>query len=300
MLSSKYIKIIKNEEFREQYLEIIKTMGFSEEEDNESRDLLKHLLSSRAQYSLNENLDYLKSKFENIKAVFIFGGGPDAKNFLTFLKELPILKKFQSEKILIIAVDGATELLSKNNLFPDIIFTDLDGITQDIVKKYPPLKNSIFIVHSHGDNMDKIHNFRDLILFHKYIIGTTQTNSKLPIINHGGFTDGDRSLFLIENFLKKSHKLFLIGFDFGNVIGQHSKPTFKDVEIAGDIKRKKLAFGRKLLIEVCQRLLNITYFVELEYPIHKEIQKTFNGVKIKLLKLNNSSEIQKILQIISN
>ena len=53
------------------------------------------------------------------------------------------------------------------------------------------------------------------------VIGSTQTKSFGKMENFGGFTDGDRCVFLAEYFNAK--KIVLIGMDFGREIGKYSK-----------------------------------------------------------------------------
>ena len=77
-------------------------------------------------------------------------------------------------------------------------------------------KKSIFVVHAHGDNIGKL----ELVKNFKKCIGTTQTNSFSKVQNFGGFTDGDRSVFLASHFDAK--RIILFGMDFGNRIGRFS------------------------------------------------------------------------------
>ena len=76
----------------------------------------------------------------------------------------------------------------------------------------------------------------------KNCIGTTQTNPFNKIQNFGGFTDGDRGVFLASYFDAK--KIILFGMDFGNQIGKFSNTKKSDRET----KLKKLEIGRELLI----------------------------------------------------
>ena len=59
--------------------------------------------------------------------------------------------------------------------------------------------------------------------------------------NFGGFTDGDRAVFLAVHFNAK--KIFLIGFDFNNTIGEYSFVEKKDKKN----KIKKLKWCKHLL-----------------------------------------------------
>ena len=97
--------------------------------------------------------------------------------------------------------------------------------------------NIPIIVHAHGDNKGQL----DIVKKFKNKIGTTQSEKFGRLENFGGFTDGDRCVFLAENF--KAKKIILIGMDFGNTIGKYSKHIIKDPSL----KLKKLACGKKLL-----------------------------------------------------
>ena len=54
----------------------------------------------------------------------------------------------------------------------------------------------------------------------KNCVGTTQSKSFRKIQNFGGFTDGDRGVFLANHFGAK--KIILFGMDFGDRIGKFS------------------------------------------------------------------------------
>ena len=81
-------------------------------------------------------------------------------------------------------------------------------------------KGSIAIIHDHGDNIDKINEYVNQ--FEGKIMGTTQVSqaSFENLHNFGGFTDGDRCIFLLEYFYAK--KINLIGYDFKGKIGEYS------------------------------------------------------------------------------
>jgi hypothetical protein len=99
------------------------------------------------------------------------------------------------------------------------------------------------IVHAHGDNAEKIHLVKDF----KNCIGTTQTKPVGKVHNFGGFTDGDRCVFLANHF--KAKKIILLGMDFGTRIGKYSKATV----VNRTIKIAKLRRGKKLLKWLAQK-----------------------------------------------
>jgi uncharacterized Rossmann fold enzyme len=136
--------------------------------------------------------------------------------------------------------------------------------------KDPLYAETIFIIHAHGDNIEKIDEFSSFILDAR-VIGTTQTNTHLPVVNSGGFTDGDRALYFFENFLSQNHKLFLVGFDFGTQIGKYSKPHYDQDILASKIKRKKLEYGALITRNICQKYLSQIQFLEItKHFLHKD------------------------------
>jgi len=128
--------------------------------------------------------------------------------------------------------DGATRAIIENGLKPDIVVTDLDGDIKSLKKV--GRTNTLMVVHAHGDNTDKIH----LVKNFKNCVGTTQTKPAGRIHNFGGFTDGDRCVFLANHF--KAKKIILLGMDFGTRIGKYSKTTI----VNRTIKIAKLRRGK--------------------------------------------------------
>ena len=181
------------------YNEIINDFGYSKKKDVQSSRLLDSLLSKKTR------ITELKKLIEN-ESIFIIGAGP------SLLSCIPILKKYN--KITKIVADGATRALIENNLKANIVVTDLDG---DIpVLKRVGKTNTIMVVHAHGDNLEKLHLAKNF----KNCIGTTQAKPFGKIHNFGGFTDGDRCVFLANHF--KAKKIILFGMDFGTIIGSFS------------------------------------------------------------------------------
>ncbi|MFZ0185026.1 MAG: 6-hydroxymethylpterin diphosphokinase MptE-like protein, partial [Nitrosotalea sp.] len=128
-----------------------------------------------------------------------------------------------------------TQALIENKITPDIVVTDLDG-NIEYLKKSSGLK-SIMIVHAHGDNINRL----PYAISFKYSIGTTEDKPFGKIRNFGGFTDGDRCVFLADHF--GASKIILIGMDFGTRIGKYSKVG----KYNKSLKRKKLEKGKSLL-----------------------------------------------------
>ena len=161
------------------------------------------------------------------KTVFIIGAGPSLSKSLAYIKKCKNITK--------IVADGAVRALLERGIKPDILVTDLDGDLDSIIKigktKIP------IVVHAHGDNYDKL----EIVKGFSNVCGTTQTETFGKMMNFGGFTDGDRCVFLAEFFNAK--KIVLIGMDFGQVIGKYSKHKVSNRKT----KIKKLKFGKMIL-----------------------------------------------------
>jgi uncharacterized Rossmann fold enzyme len=223
------------------YIKILDDFGFKREDDEKSATYLNEMLSKRNHLSFNDlkNKIILKNKVhEDNKLNFIvFGAGPSIKKDVRYLKNHSNYFK----NYLIIAADGATSALLEENIIPDIIVTDLDGKIEDLLRAN--LKGSIFIIHAHGNNLNLIKKYTNSF---NEVLGTTQSMPYENIYNFGGFTDGDRAVFLAIALGGK--KILLAGMDFGRYVTNYSRPNIeKEIEIADDIKIKKLKYAEKLV-----------------------------------------------------
>ncbi|USS40170.1 DUF115 domain-containing protein [Thermococcus aggregans] len=207
------------------YLQIVSKMGYDIEEDRKAALLLRKLLLENENYILAETIkERIKEK------VYVFGAGPSLEKGLSE-------GKFSGT---LIASDGSTSALLEYGIVPDVIVTDLDGRFDDI-KRANDL-GAYVVVHSHGDNMDKLKAYVPKL---KNILGTCQTEPLDIVYNFGGFTDGDRAVFLAEELGAK--EIFLVGFDFGEIVGKWSKPYLKEHSPIWESKRKKFKIAQTLL-----------------------------------------------------
>ena len=207
--------------WEKRYFSILKELNYSEKKDKESALILDSILKK------TDTIKKVRKLIEG-KTIFVIGSGPSLSSAIPKLKKL--------EKSIKIAADSSLKPLVDNGIIPDIIVTDLDG-NEDTIKKISKTK-SIFVIHAHGDNIEKLQMVKKM----KNCIGTTQTNPFNKVQNFGGFTDGDRGVFLASYFNAK--KIILFGMDFGNQIGKFSNTKKSDRET----KLKKLEIGRELLI----------------------------------------------------
>ena len=206
--------------WKTKFKEIRREFGYSERDDLRSARKLNSLLKNKA------SKKQLQKIIEN-KTVFIIGAGPSLSRSLKYLKKCGNVTK--------IVADGAVRGLIEKNIKPDILVTDLDGDMKSITsigRTEIPV-----IVHAHGDNQEKL----DVIREFSNVIGSTQTDTFEKMENFGGFTDGDRCVFLAEYF--KAKKIVLVGMDFGKKIGKYSKERVVNPKI----KLKKLRDGKKIV-----------------------------------------------------
>lgn len=199
------------------YSEILSEFDYDRKKDVESAVKLNLILKKSSTKKLKELI--------NKKTVFVIGAGPSLSS------SLPYLREYNATKI---SADGATKALVESRIWPDIVVTDLDGDKNSLKKAS---EKCIVVAHAHGDNIDRL----DLALGFRNCFGTTQAKPFGKIYNFGGFTDGDRCVFLANHFAAK--KIILFGMDFGTKIGKYSKTKIVD----RNTKLKKLKYGKKLL-----------------------------------------------------
>ena len=201
------------------YSNILKEFEYDEKKDKEAAIILNSILK-RSTIN-NEILNLIKNK-----TVFVIGSGPSLSTAIPKLKNL--------KKSIKIAADSSVKPLVDNGIIPDIVITDLDGDENALEKL---ATKSIFVVHAHGDNINKLKFSKKF----KKCIGTTQSKPFSKIQNFGGFTDGDRGVFLANHFGAK--KIILFGMDFGERIGKYSNTKKSE----RTIKLMKLNKGKLLL-----------------------------------------------------
>ena len=202
------------------YNEILREFKYNKRRDMESAILLESMIKNQNQIKkINRLIDN--------KIVTVIGSGPSLSYAIPRLKQM--------KKTVTIVADSALKPVVESGIKPDIVVTDLDG-DERILKKVGKT-NTIFVVHAHGDNISKL----DFVGNFKNYLGSTQVKPFGKIQNFGGFTDGDRAVFLASYFNAK--KIILFGMDFGNRIGKFSntKPSERK------FKLKKLRKGKFLL-----------------------------------------------------
>ena len=194
------------------YRAILEDFGFSSALDEEAAKLLNELLRNREQS--------LFSAAEKLRGhdVLVVGNAPTLEEELENLHE---------RNRTFVAADGATAVLLEKDIVPEIVVTDLDGPFDAILEANK--MGAIATVHAHGDNLDALKRCVPQL---GMILGTVQCRPPQGLYNFGGFTDGDRCVFLAKELGAASIKL--LGFDFED-------------ESVTPRKRKKLAWAKKLI-----------------------------------------------------
>ena len=206
------------------YQDIRRQFGYSTEKDQEAAETLSNMIKRKAL-----DTKVLQRKITG-KQVMVIGAGPSLEKFAKYLK------RSEYKKYIKIVANGAVQALIENKIKPDIVVTDLDGNLLSL--REAARLGAVMVVHAHGDNIDILKKM--IPKFHR-LIGTTQVMPTENVYNFGGFTDGDRCVFLAEEFRAK--QIVLIGMEFGRHVGRYSKNTAKDIEL----KQRKMQAGRKLL-----------------------------------------------------
>ncbi len=186
----------------------------------------------------------------------IFGAGPSLKGNLHQLQELEQLHELKLDEFSIFAADGATTALLEEDLIPDVVVTDLDGKMENIYQANK--EGAVLVVHAHGDNQEKLKKHVPQL---DKVIGTTQSQPVGRVRNWGGFTDGDRAVFLAVELGVRS--IILAGMDFGTNTTHYSRPELGSaVAEADEIKQLKLQYAKELVEWVAKhedvRILNIS------------------------------------------
>jgi len=131
--------------------------------------------------------------------------------------------------------DGATTAALEAGRTPTAIVTDLDGRVEDEVEA--ARNGARVVIHAHGDNGPAIDEWLPQFPPQR-VLGTCQVDPVTPLLNPGGFTDGDRAVFLALSLGAREVRLY--GFDF-------DRPGPYSGRRGASMKPLKLAWARRLL-----------------------------------------------------
>jgi uncharacterized Rossmann fold enzyme len=206
------------------YKEILADFGFDREKDDEAARVASEIITYK-----REGIEKVKQEVERRikgKIALICGNAPCLERDI---RE----REFNNNprNYVVIAADGATSVLLRNAIIPGLVVSDLDGNIADII--YANRLGSIIVVHAHGDNIDMLKKV--LPVLNEDVICTTQSRPISNVFNFGGFTDGDRCVFLAKEF--GADRIELMGFDFED-------------EKVSERKKKKLKWAKRLIGDV--------------------------------------------------
>ncbi|NOZ82526.1 MAG: DUF115 domain-containing protein [Euryarchaeota archaeon] len=197
------------------YREICADFSISQEGDRRAACTLAELVRHRTPLSELERL--IAGQRVNV-----FGAGPS-------LERLSYLPAGTA-----IACDGATSFLLEHGKVPEVIVTDLDGRVEDVLEANK--RGSVVVLHAHADNVEAIRSYAPLL---RNVVPTAQSEPPEGVYNFGGFTDGDRAVFLAHAL--GAREINLYGMDFGAEVGRYS---FSE---PSERKLRKLEWGQRLV-----------------------------------------------------
>ena len=129
----------------------------------------------------------------------------------------------------VVAASDAATVVRSAGLAVDCMVTDLDE--EGDVARELTVEGTPVAVHAHGDNQAALRE-RVPELTVEWVLPTTQAEPVGPVVNPGGFTDGDRAAFLADHC--GAGELVFPGWDF-------------DDPNVDPMKRRKLDWAERLL-----------------------------------------------------
>lgn len=165
------------EAWKPAYEAILRDFGFDRTADERSRDVLADLLARQTPATLDD--------VELGGTVAVCGAAP------TLAGELDVVRAADS----VVAASTAVDVLEDAGVGVDCMVTDLDKNPRTVQRLTDA--GTPVAVHAHGDNIDAV---RSLVptLEPTAVLPTTQAKPVGPVVNPGGFTDGDRAAFLAD------------------------------------------------------------------------------------------------------
>lgn len=173
------------------YRAILADFGYDRAADERVRDRLAELASPFETARLRE-------LFEGAD-VAVAGAGPPLADELDVAAAADV----------VVAASTAADVLQEGGVDVDLQVTDLDGAPETSVSL--AADGVAVAVHAHGDNGPAVERWAPDIAT-EFLLPTTQAAPVGPVVNYGGFTDGDRGAFLADHFGAAS--LVFPGWDF--------------------------------------------------------------------------------------
>lgn len=199
------------EEWNPIYEAILADFGYDRAGDEAARDRLAALVGDGDQLLLGD--------IQLTGTVAVCGAAP------TLAEELDIARGADR----VVAASNAAEVCLDRGIEVDCMVTDLDKTPEtarELTDRGVPVA-----VHAHGDNIELLERYVPTFELDS-VLPTTQAKPIHPVVNPGGFTDGDRAAFLADAC--GADRLVFSGW------------TFDDPTVTAE-KSKKLRWAERLL-----------------------------------------------------
>ena len=196
--------------FEPVYEAILADFGFDRSADEHARDIA-------AEYATPFPLARL-GEWDG-RTVAIAGAAPSLSEEVAIAREADV----------VVAASTAVDELADVGVPVDCMVTDLDknpATARTLTKQGTPV-----VAHAHGDNVPAVREWLPQFVA-EWTLVTTQAAPRGPVVNTGGFTDGDRAAFLADHL--GAGRLVFPGWDFDD-------PT------VGAMKAQKLEWAARLL-----------------------------------------------------
>ncbi|MHA1847779.1 MAG: 6-hydroxymethylpterin diphosphokinase MptE-like protein [Promethearchaeota archaeon] len=234
------------------WYKIKESVHVSFDKDILARDIVHENLSASLEINIKriQNLLQIKKmEMDKKHPVFIFTPGPSLEKNLEVLEE----RKIDFRKKFVVGVDGATRLLVARDIMPDLVISDLDGLTSREIGKIRKNGARLIVIHAHGDNIEKIQAlFKQVQIDDKFVFTTQELPTNL-VFNWGGFTDGDRAIFAVLA-IEAWKNVYLVSMDLdSDSIGRYSKKIYENLKESdllltkNEIKKEKMLIALKIL-----------------------------------------------------
>jgi 2-amino-4-hydroxy-6-hydroxymethyldihydropteridine diphosphokinase len=210
------------------YAQIANEFGFPFDREERSADRLEELLPPAARSDPLARVHHRLSGRDVIIVGLAPRAGPPPIWRLPMTGRSPV----------VVAADGATVPCLDAGIVPSVIVSDLDGPLASEVGANR--RGSLVVVHAHGDNQAALSEW--MPQFPGELAGSWAGPPRATIFDVGGFTDGDRAVFLAEH--SGADRILLWGFDFDTV--EEPDPTARGRKLA------KLAWARRLIGELAR------------------------------------------------
>ncbi|WP_324757590.1 6-hydroxymethylpterin diphosphokinase MptE-like protein [Haloarcula sp. GH36] len=194
------------------YAALLEAFGYGRDGDERARNRLAELVGTAETYDPTE-LD------GDGATIAIAGAGPS----------LEAEADRAAAADLVFAASTAADRLEAVGVAVDCQVTDLDKTpetTRALSESGTPVA-----VHAHGDNVPAVERHVPSLEL-SAVVPTTQAEPAPPVVNFGGFTDGDRAAFLADHL--GAADLIFVGWDF-------------DDPAVDPEKREKLRWAERLL-----------------------------------------------------